>query len=72
MTSFLTVSVRLLGSRIHRSARFTAFGIRGAARMDAYRPPSTLERDCGMQRVASSSVTLDFSDPVDDSLAYRR
>jgi hypothetical protein len=40
--------------------------------MDAYRPPSTLERDCGMQRVASSSVTLDFSDPVDDSLAYRR
>jgi len=37
--------------------------------MDAYRPPSTLERDCGMQRVASSSVTLNFSDPVGDSLA---
>jgi hypothetical protein len=44
-------------------------GIREATRIDTYRQPSVLERDPGVQWVASSSVTLSFSDPVDDSFA---
>lgn len=44
-------------------------GIREAARIDTYRRPSVLERDPGVQRVASAGPTFNSADPVDDSFA---